>query len=268
MSTFGQPYVERVAVFTGYGLWVEELDKLRVARSRLLRDTRADGLRNSHCREPENITRWRPALKPGYTFLYVLIAVCTAIEFALSLADLGLIGPEHLRLLAYDYGAFWPGLLGDWKPNYALQPLAMFFTYAFLHGGLFHLTVNMITLWSLGYAVLQRVPQGKFMLLYVGTGLSGAVFFALLAPGLRPMVGASGSLFGLLGALMAWDYSERATLREGITDAARILGLLLVLNLVFWWAMPGELAWQTHLGGFLGGWLLAQLIRPEPEKSR
>lgn len=212
-------------------------------------------------------TLWRPALRPRYFFLFGLIAVCVVIEFALSLADLGWIGPDHLRRLAYDYGAFWPGLLGDWKPNYAVQPAAMFFTYAFLHGGLFHLTVNMVSLWSLGFAVMQRISQGNFILLYLGTSLFGAVFFALMAPGLRPMVGASGSLFGLLGALLAWEFVDRDTFREGLSDAVRVIGLLFVLNLVLWWAMPGELAWQTHLGGFLGGWILALLIKPSADNT-
>ena len=42
------------------------------------------------------------------------------------------------------------GLLTDWEPNFAYQPWLMFLTYAFLHGGLAHLAVNMVTLWSLG----------------------------------------------------------------------------------------------------------------------
>ena len=150
-----------------------------------------------------------------YTSLYALILVCCIVEVVLSLNDLGLIGFDRARRVVYDYGAFWPGLLQDWKPNYALQPVVMFATYAVLHGGVVHLCVNMITLWSLGRAVLDEVDHGKFLLLYFGTSLSGAAGFALLAPTLRPMVGASGSLFGLLGALVTWRYLDRVADREG-----------------------------------------------------
>jgi len=207
-------------------------------------------------------------LKPNHLFLYGLIAVCCVIEAMLSLGDLGLIGSDHLRQLVYDFGAFWPGLLSNWNPNYAAQPYVMFVTYAFLHGGWMHLSVNMISLWSLGRAVLNRVGQGKFILLYAGTSLCGAAGFALLAPSLRPMVGASGSLFGLLGALVAWEYVDRDNDREGLWDVARVVWLLVVLNLVLWWAMGGQLAWQTHLGGFVGGWIGALLIDNKPRKDR
>jgi membrane associated rhomboid family serine protease len=40
--------------------------------------------------------------------------------------------------------------------------------------------------------------------------------------------------------------------------------LLIVLNLIIWWATDGQLAWQTHLGGFIIGWIFALLIDPRP----
>jgi len=199
-------------------------------------------------------------LKLKYVSLCCLIFICCFVEFALSLNELGVFGPDHTRQLVYHYGAFWPGLLQNWKPNYALQPYVMFATYAVLHSGMVHLTVNMITLWSLGCAVIKQVGHGYFLLLYFGTSLSGAVGFALLAPTLRPMVGASGSLFGLLGALVAWRYLDRETNRDGLKDVAPILLLLVAYNLLLWWAMDGQLAWETHLGGFIGGWIVALLI--------
>lgn len=138
----------------------------------------------------------------------------------------------------------------------------MFLSYSFLHGGLAHLLVNMITLWSLGRAVLDRVGAQGFALLYTGSILGGAAGFALLAPDLRPMVGASGALFGLVGGILAWAYVDRFTHREGLWPVVRAVLLLVGLNLVLWWAMDGQLAWQTHLGGFIAGWVLAMLIDP------
>ncbi|SIO59787.1 Rhomboid family protein [Rhodovulum sp. ES.010] len=204
-------------------------------------------------------------LRQGRLLLYGLILVCGAIELTLSLADAGAVLPPRLRTVAYDYGGFWPGLLDDWKPNYSAQPYAMFFTYGFLHGGLAHLGVNMVTLWSLGRAVLDRVGAGGFALLYGGSILGGAAGFALLAPDLRPMVGASGALFGLAGGILAWLYVDRYTYREGLWPVIRAVLLLAALNVVLWWAMDGQLAWQTHLGGFVAGWVLALLIDPRPE---
>lgn len=193
-----------------------------------------------------------------------LIGLCFVLETILVLADFGLISPERLRFLSYEYGGFWPGLLADWAPNYPLQPYAMFLTYSFLHSGILHLVVNMITLWSLGLAVINRVGVRGFVLIYTLSILGGAEGYALLAPGLQPMVGASGALFGLAGALLAWMYVDRFTFRQGLLPVAQAVALLVVLNLVLWWVMSGQLAWQTHLGGFISGWITALLVDPRP----
>ncbi|MRU15706.1 rhomboid family intramembrane serine protease [Roseovarius sp. A21] len=178
-----------------------------------------------------------------------------------------MIKPAQLRRLVYDYGAFWPGLLYNWKPNYTAQPIAMFITYGFLHTGFVHLAVNMITLWSLGRAVLNQVGQVSFVIIYAGASLGGAAVFALLAHGLRPMVGASGALFGLLGAILAWEYVDTHTDREGRRHIVKVILLLAGLNFVLWWAMDGQLAWQAHLGGFVVGWMAALLITRKPLKE-
>lgn len=199
-----------------------------------------------------------------FLLLYGLIAICCIIEASLILADLDMIGLPRLRRLAYEYGGFWPGLLGGWQPNYPAQPYAMFLTYSFLHGGWAHLAANMVTLWSIGRAVVDRVGQRGFALLFAGSCLGGGAGFALLAPDLRPMVGASGGLFGLIGGILAWSYVDRYSHDEKVWPIARAALLLIGLNLVLWWAMQGQLAWQSHLGGFIAGWVLALLIDPRP----
>lgn len=183
------------------------------------------------------------------------------------LSDAGLLSDGRLRERAYEYGGFWVGLLKGWQPNYTLQPYVMFGSYAFLHSGLVHLAVNMITLWSLGQVVLDRVGSGGFALLYVGSILGGAGGYALLGTQLAPMVGASGALFGLAGGVLAWNYVDRYTFTEGLWPVARAAALLALMNVVLWWAMDGLLAWETHLGGFLAGWVLATLIDPRGREA-
>lgn len=192
--------------------------------------------------------------------LFGLIAVCSLIEAILQLGDLGLIGVPRFRSLVYEYGGFWPGLLGSWKPNYPLQPATMFVTYGFLHGGLMHLLVNMITLVSLGRPVIARVGTARAGLLYGGAIIGGAAGFALLTDTYQPMVGASGALFGLAGAILAWEYIERTAFRERLWPVARAVLLLLALNAVLYVAMDGLLAWEAHLGGFVAGWILGLLV--------
>lgn len=203
-------------------------------------------------------------LKRFPAILLVLIALCTSLELVLMLADWGILGSKRLRALAYDYGGFWPGLLDNWRPNFTAQPYTMFATYAFLHGGVAHLVVNMITLWSLGNVVIARVGTKGFALLYLSALIGGAVGYALLASDVRPMVGASGALFGLIGGALAWLYVDRYTYNEGLLAVFQAVVMLVLLNLILWWAMNGQLAWQTHLGGFISGWVAAMLIDPRP----
>ena len=198
----------------------------------------------------------------GSWMLVFLIVLCCLVEGLLQLADWGVVGPLRLRTLAYEYAGFWAGQLQSWSPNYPSQAYVMFLTYGFLHGGLLHLIVNMVTLWSLGMAVLDRVGMRGFVLLYAASLLGGAAGFALLASTLAPMVGASGALFGLAGGLLAWGYVDRFTLRQALWPVARAAGLLLLMNGVMWWALDGQLAWETHLGGFITGWVAALLIDP------
>jgi rhomboid protease GluP len=207
--------------------------------------------------------------RPDPVTLAVLLA-CVSIELVLQLADFGLIATQRLRFTAYTYGGFWPGLLDNWRPNYPGQPVTMFLTYSVLHGGLLHLVVNMITLLSLGAAVSDRGGLPRYAAIYVASVLGGAALFALLAPGLRPMVGASGALFGLVGALTAWETVERRALRLTLRPVLKVVAFLVAMNLVLWWAMDGLLAWETHLGGFLAGAAAALLLGqcpPDPENS-
>jgi membrane associated rhomboid family serine protease len=198
--------------------------------------------------------------------VFSIIAVCVAVEAALLAADFGLVGVPRLRELAYQYGGFWVGLLGTWQPNYPSQPYLMFVTYAFLHGGPLHLLVNMLTLYSLGRLVISRVGQAQFLLLYVVSALGGALGFAALTSEFRPMVGASGALFGLVGAWIAWDYVDRYTFSEPLLPVLRPILILVVLNVVLYYAMGGHLAWETHLGGFLAGFFGAFLIDPRSRR--
>ena len=214
--------------------------------------------------EPDSDSGTR-LLPQGADWLPVmLIALCVMAEAALLLGDTGLLAAMRLRTTIYEYGGFWPGLLRGWEPNYAWQPWTMFVTYGFLHGGVVHMVVNMITLWSLGRGVIDRVGGRGFLAIYLASLLGGAGFYGHLSSSLQPMVGASGALFGLAGGLLAWAYIDRFSQRVGLWPVARMVGVLVVLNVVMWWALNGQLAWETHLGGFVAGWIMASLIDPRP----
>lgn len=203
----------------------------------------------------------------GRWLLILLIVLCAGVEGFMQLVELAGASPR-LRATLYEMGGFWPGLLGQWQPNYRLQPYAMFLTYGFLHGGLLHLIVNMITLWSLGREVIVRAGPRGFALLYVGAMIGGGLGYAVLGVDTRPMVGASGALFGLAGGLLAWAWQDRGARAETRRPVLLAVAVLAALNLVLWGAMGGQLAWQAHLGGFVTGWGLAGWIDPRTPQVR
>ncbi len=185
------------------------------------------------------------------------VVLNTLVELALLAGDLVLTGDPGWRALAYRYGAFWAGLLHGVQPLYPGQPVAMFFTYAVLHGGWLHLLVNMIALVSFGTLIVERVGQRRFVVAYVLSALGGAACFGLLSTNPAPMVGASGALFGLLGVWVCWDYLDRRHFGDPLWVTMRAVAFLVVYNVVFFLLLSGNLAWETHLGGFVTGWLLA-----------
>jgi membrane associated rhomboid family serine protease len=115
----------------------------------------------------------------------------------------------------------------------------------------------MITLFSLGPVLVRRMGSNRFNALYILSLLGGALGFAALSSETAPMIGASGALFGLAGALLGYETSERLARGTSIWPIGQTLLWLVLLNLVLWWAMNGQLAWQTHLGGFIAGWLFS-----------
>jgi membrane associated rhomboid family serine protease len=207
--------------------------------------------------------------------IVALIAACMVPELILQGADHGLWGSARWRPMTYAYGAFWAGLLHGWTPNYLLQPMAMFATHAFLHADALHLAVNMVTLLSFGRAIIARVGTRRFLWLYATSVIGGGIGFALLTNSPRPMVGASGALFGLVGAWIVWEFEDAWTEARGLGNRLVLVGqglvmptvVLIALNVAMYVSTGGVLAWETHLGGFIAGALAAPLLMRQPGTS-
>jgi rhomboid protease GluP len=192
--------------------------------------------------------------------LWLIIGLCSFIELILFGADRGWIGHTGWRGLAFANGAFWPGLVGDWQANYPGQPVTMFVTYGFLHGGIIHLVVNMWALKSLYVPVNRRLGQAGILVVYTISMVGGAAAFLLLSNQTVPVVGASGAIFGLIGAITGWGFGDRRNARQSLLPVYRMIGILAAMNVALWWILDGQLAWQAHLGGFVTGWIAAVWI--------
>ena len=117
-------------------------------------------------------------------------------------------------------------------------------TSAFLHGSLVHLLLNMLAVYWLGSAVETYLGPVRYVALYLVSGLAGAAGALLLDPAV-PTVGASGAIFGILGALLILEYLQTGQI------AGQALSLI-AINLLFTVTIPG-ISIGGHLGGLAGG---------------
>jgi membrane associated rhomboid family serine protease len=135
----------------------------------------------------------------------------------------------------------YPGLTGYFEPWRLL-------TAALVHGGFVHLALNMLALWMIGRSLEPLLGRWRFLTLYVLSALGGSVAVALLSF-TTPVVGASGAIFGLFGALLVIGRHIGAN----IGGIAIVLGINLVIGF-----LPGfNISWQAHVGGLLVGLLVA-----------
>jgi membrane associated rhomboid family serine protease len=133
-------------------------------------------------------------------------------------------------------------------------------TAGFLHSGLFHLLVNMYSLWILGTLLEPGVGRLRFLLIYFVSLLAGS-FGALLVTPDANTVGASGAIFGLMSSAVL------VMRQRGIDPMQSGLPLWIGINLVFSFAVPG-ISIGGHIGGLVGGALAAIALFEVPARVR
>lgn len=138
----------------------------------------------------------------------------------------------------------------QWRPAIAAGEWWRGLSAMFLHAtSPFHIMFNMWALWVFGPTLERRWGTLPFGALYLAGGLGGsALFFALGST--NPAVGASGAIFGLLGAVLVASYRQRHTGpgRAVFTQLTILLAINLMLPLI-----SPRIAWEAHLGGLATG---------------
>jgi len=124
-------------------------------------------------------------------------------------------------------------------------------TAAFLHASLIHIGFNMYFLWFVGSAVEQALGRGRFLLIYVVSALAGSAGALVLTPR-TPTVGASGALFGLLGAALILE-RQRNYVLGGSALALIVINLILSVTL-------SNISIGGHIGGLIGGVLCTLVL--------
>jgi len=121
-------------------------------------------------------------------------------------------------------------------------------TAGFIHYGFWHIAANMYMLYLLGGSLERLMGRGRFLLLYFGSLLAGSAGVLVLS-WCSPTAGASGAIFGLLGAALVLQ-------QQRVIAAPNLMGIV-VLNLVITFAFSSYISVGGHIGGFIGGGLIA-----------
>jgi membrane associated rhomboid family serine protease len=164
--------------------------------------------------------------------------VIIGLNVAVYIAELAQGGGVYgLQSTIYEKGVLW-------APFVANGDYWRLLTAAFLHYGPFHLLLNMLGLYWFGSLLEQRLGSGRFLLIYVVSGLAGSAGALVLDP-LKPTVGASGAIFGILGAGLVLER------QRDYVFGGSALGII-VANLVLTFAWP-NISIGGHIGGLIGG---------------
>ena len=190
--------------------------------------------------KPAVLTRARAAAGRGAPVVtYSLIGITFAI-FLLQLIP-GLAVTDRL-LYAGVYSV--PGNFEPWR----------MLTAVFVHstGLIFHVLLYMYTLWIFGQLLEGLLGRGRFLALYLISGLAGSVGVLWLGDPFTGVVGASGAIFGLMGAFLV--------IQRRLGGQATQLFVLVGINLVIGFVPGFNISWQAHLGGLIGGALVGLIF--------
>ena len=215
-------------------------------------------------RQPRTAFGGRISARPELTTI-VLIAINVFLWFLTTitggsrskLVDALALTPKGTCVL--DGGALWvPGATKDscvagahWVAGATDGAPWELLTSAFMHVQVGHIALNMISLWFLGPPLEALLGRARFLLIYFVALLTGSVAVLLFANQHTPTLGASGAIFGLLGALAIVSRHNPALFQQVM--------IWLALNLVFSFTVAG-ISWQAHVGGLIGGAIVTLLI--------
>ncbi len=148
---------------------------------------------------------------------------------------------------------------GQWIDGVSDGAYWQLITSAFTHEQVWHIAFNMLALWFLGPQLEMAVGRTRYLALYLLSGLAGSTLVYWASGEFSTTLGASGAIFGLMGALLVLAVKVRGNVQQIL--------VWIGVNIAFTLTFPG-ISWQGHLGGFLGGLLIAAILVYSPRQNR
>lgn len=206
-------------------------------------------------------------------FITIALIIINVAVFLIHLSH-----PVGFKKIVFSYGAI-PASLLSFESTQPIHPITSLFTSMFMHGGLLHISSNMLYLWIFGNNVEDRLGHTRFVFFYLMGGIAAAYTHAMSHPSsLIPMIGASGAVSAVLGAyLLLFPYARVHTLiflgffvQVVRLPAFFVIGFWVVIQFLNGiitrdFADNGGIAWLAHVGGFVFGIITVKIfIRKQP----
>jgi len=187
---------------------------------------------------------------------------------------------NHLNDFIYQYGLI-PAALFSKSDVSLIDRFIPFFSSMFLHSGWMHIIGNMLFLHIFGDNVEDRMGHAKYLLFYIVTGLIAAFFqIATNISSQIPMIGASGAISGVLGAYLLFFPKSKILTLVPIFIFIKFIHLPASVFILLWFAFQllsgigslsfsdtiGGVAFWAHIGGFIGGIILAKSFQKKGYK--
>ncbi len=236
-----------------------EQERLLDVAIRLLHHTRPEAAATNTLTEEREFRERLIALAPRTWVTYSLVLINVAIWLLMVFKGVDVVRPSVAALLQWGGSTASEVQKGQWW---------RMLTATFLHGGLVHLLMNMVGLWSIGQTTERLFGHRLFLLVYLGSALGGSALSLNFSAQQAVAVGASGAVFGIAGALLVAVYQHRQSLprlfgKQNLTG----MGFFVVYSLVQGFTHNG-IDNAAHIGGLVVGCLMASILpkRIDPDR--
>ena len=183
-------------------------------------------------------------------------ALCTTVIIVINVAVfliLSLFGDTEDAVFMFQHGAMYEPMVTQQHEFYRI------FTSMFLHFGITHLLNNMVLLGALGWSLELEIGKMRFLIIYLVSGIGGnllSLYFGISAETYAVSAGASGAIFGLMGALLYVVIANRGRLGR---LSGRGMLFMVILSLYFGFTSSGVDNW-AHIGGLITGFVMAVIL--------
>lgn len=180
-----------------------------------------------------------------------------------------LILPIELQNETFQNFSFIPLLFlsqfAEGGPGIVSERMLQLVTYVFLHADLMHILINLGLLLAFGSLIERTAGVSKFIIIFFASAIGGALAMTWwVGPSPISMIGASGAVYGLIGAATRFLFVHEVGARQHGTliFVAVIMGLNILIALMGWGGLvhATQIAWQAHVGGFIFGLVLSQIL--------